>query len=138
MRRALVGLTVVLVLVLPGCSRGPTRGVSGEVSFKGEKIKEGSIEFIPTEGTGGPSVGSPIRDGTYDIPAPKGPLADGTYIVQLRAVRDTGKFPPGPRYAKSMTIHLQIFPEEYNAKSKLKVKIDPNANPNRFDYHLPN
>jgi hypothetical protein len=111
--------------------------VSGEVSYKGVPTKEGVIEFIPIEGTGGPSVGAPIKEGAYDIPAAKGPLADGTYRVQLRAVRDTGKFPPGPRYTKSMTIHEDIFPEEYNFKSKLRVKIDPNANPNRLDFRLP-
>jgi hypothetical protein len=52
-------------------------------------------------------------------------------------VRDTGRFLPGPRYAKSMTIREDIIPEEYNYKSKLQVKIDPNANPNRFDFRLP-
>jgi hypothetical protein len=30
-----------------------------------------------------------------------------------------------------------ILPAEYNYKSKLKVKIDPNANPNHLDFHLP-
>ena len=138
MRRALVWPTVVLVLVLPGCSRSPTRRVSGEVSYKGEPIKEGSIEFLPIEGTGGPSVGAPIKDGAYVIPAAKGPLADGTYTVKLVAMRNTGIIPPGRRrYAKAGPAMKAILPEEYNYKSKLKVKIDPNANPNRLDFHLP-
>ena len=64
-------------------------------------------------------------------------MADGTYIVKLVAVRNTGKFPPGPRYAKSVPIHEDIIPEEYNIRSKLRVEIDPNANPNRLDFHLP-
>jgi hypothetical protein len=137
MRPALVWLTILLVLVLMGCSRSPNRRVWGEVSYKGVAIEEGSIEFLPIEGTGGPSVGSPITDGAYDIPAAKGPLADGTYRVKLVAVRDTGRYPPGPRYPKSMTIREDIFPEEYNSKSKLQVKIDPAADRNRLDFHLP-
>jgi hypothetical protein len=36
-----------------------------------------------------------------------------------------------------MTIHEEIFPKEYNTHSKLQVTIDPNANPNRLDFHLP-
>src|SRR5437899_10938072 len=60
MRQALVWLTVLLVLVLAGCSRSSNRRVWGEVSYKGVAIEEGSIEFLPIEGTGGPSVGSPI------------------------------------------------------------------------------
>ena len=97
MRRGLVWQTVALVLLLAGCSRSPTRRVVGEVSYKGEPIKEGTIEFIPIEGTRGPTVGATILDGAYEVPAAKGPLADGTYRVKMWAVRDTGKFPPGPR-----------------------------------------
>jgi hypothetical protein len=137
MRQALVWPTILLLLVLVGCSRSQNRRVWGEVSFKGVPIQDGSIELIPIEGTGGPSVGSPITEGAYDIPAAKGPLANGTYQVKLVAVRDTGRFPPGPRYAKSMTIREDIFPEEYNTKSKLQVKIDTDAARNRLDFHLP-
>jgi hypothetical protein len=137
MFRAPVWQTLVLALLLAGCSRSPTRRVLGEVSYKGESIKDGSIEFLPIEGTGGPSVGAPVKDGKYDIPAAKGPLADGTYRVKLVAMRNTGKFPPGPRYAKSGPMMEDIIPQEYNLKSKLQVKIDPNANPNRLDFHLP-
>jgi hypothetical protein len=137
MRQALVGLLILLLLVLVGCSRSPNRRVWGEVSYKGVPIKEGSIEFLPIEGTGGPSVGAPIQEGAYDIPAAKGPFANGTYQVKLVAVRDTGRYPPGPRYAKSMTIREDIIPEEYNVKSKLQVKIDSAWEGTRLDFHLP-
>jgi len=137
MTRALVWQTACLTLLLAGCSKSPTRRVTGEVSYKGEPITSGTIEFIPVEGTGGPTVGANITEGAYDVPAAKGPLADGTYRVKLWCVRDTGKFAPGPRYPKSTTIREDIFPPEYNIESKLQVKIDPNANPNRIDFHLP-
>jgi hypothetical protein len=137
MLRALVWQTAFLALLLAGCSRSPTRRVSGEVSYKGVPIKDGTIEFIPIEGTGGPTVGASITEGAYDVPAAKGPLVAGTYRVKLWAVRDTGKFPPGPRYAKSTTIREDIIPNEFNIDSKLQVKIDPDANPNRIDFHLP-
>jgi hypothetical protein len=137
MQRAFVWQTVLLALLVAGCSRSPTRRVSGEVSYQGVPIQDGAIEFIPIEGTGGPSVGAPIQDGAYDVPAAKGPRAGGTYLVKLRAVRDTGRFPPGPRYPKSMTIHEQIFPPEYNTQSKLQVQMDAKADHNRFDFHLP-
>lgn len=136
MTRAFAWPTVVLALLLAGCSRLPTRGVVGDVTWNGTPIEDGAIDFIPVAGTGGPSVGAPIADGKYSIPDDKGPLADGTYRVELRAVKDTGKFPPGPRYAKSMTIREDIIPSEYNIKSKLQKKIDGSANPNRIDFHL--
>jgi len=110
--------------------------VVGDVSWNGTPIEDGSIDFIPVAGTGGPSVGAPIKDGKYSVPADKGPLANGTYRVELKAVRDTGKFPPGPRYAKSMTVREDIIPAEYNTASKIQKTIDAGANPNRIDFRL--
>jgi len=137
MIRALVWQMACLMLLLSGCSKSPTRRVTGEVSYKGEPIQSGTIELIPIEGTEGPTVGGSITEGAYDVPAAKGPLATGTYRVKLWAMKDTGKFPPGPRYPKSTTVRKSIIPEEYNIESTLQVKIDPNANPNRVDFHLP-
>src|SRR5262245_21007657 len=136
MRRALVWPTVLLALLPAACSKSPTRRVSGAVSYEGVPIQEGAIQFIPIEGTGGPSVGAPVKKGAYDVPADKGPLAAGTYRVELRSVRDTGRYPPGRRYPKSMTIREDIFPEEYNSQSKLRVTIDANASTSRLDFHL--
>jgi hypothetical protein len=136
MRRALVWPTLFLALLLAGCSGSPTRRVSGDVSYEGVPIQDGAIEFIPIEGTGGPSVGAPIKDGAYDVPADKGALAGGTYRVKLWAVRDTGRYPPGPRYPKSMTIREDIFPPEYNIYSTLHVKVNANGDQNRLDFHL--
>jgi len=126
---------VFIGLLLAGCSRLPTRGVEGDVTWNGAPIEDGAIDFIPVAGTGGPSVGAAIANGKYSVPADKGPLAGGTYRVEMRAVRDTGKFPPGPRYAKSMTVREDIIPAEYNTASKVQKKIE-NSNPNRIDFHL--
>jgi hypothetical protein len=135
MKATLVG-GVVLVVLLVGCSGQGGRRVWGKVSWEGEPIREGDIEFIPIEGTGGPSVGGLIRDGAYDLPAARGPLAGGTYRVELRAVRDTGRFPPGPRHPKALPEREPIFPPEYNVQSKLRVTVRDRAGENQFDFHL--
>ena len=70
-----------------------------------------------------------------DAPPAIGPYSQGirtgSFVFlsgQIPLVRDTGKFPPGPRFPKSTTIREDIIPSEYNIDSKLQVKIDPNAN----------
>ena len=63
--RQLCGLMVSL-LWLAGCS-GNEAEVSGTVRLDGELIQEGSINFIPVEGTKGPGVGAVIKDGKYHI-----------------------------------------------------------------------
>lgn len=135
-RRAAAWPTLLAALLLAGCSGSPNRRVWGEVSYEGAPIQDGAIELIPIDGTGGPSVGGAITEGKYDVPAVKGPLAEGIYRVELRAVRDTGRFPPGPRFAKSMTERESIIPPDYNIHSTLRMKVNANADANRFDYHL--
>jgi hypothetical protein len=127
----------LLVTMLLGCARGPsTAEVWGDVSFEGEAIAEGTIEFIPIEGTAGPSVGSVIRAGAYRVPAEIGPVVGGVYRVELRAVRETGRPAPKHPSGKGIPERALIFPPEYNINSRLRVKISASHAENRHDFHV--
>jgi hypothetical protein len=127
----------LLALVLAGCARSPsTSHVWGKVSYDGKPIAAGTIELIPIEGTVGPSVGGVITDGAYDIPAKVGPVVDGVYRVELRAVRETGKPAPKHPSGKGIPEREPIFPPEYNIHSKLRVTISPTPTENQRDFHL--
>src|SRR5262245_62012346 len=131
---ALCCLTLGL-LAAPGCSgSSSTAEVSGTVKLDGQLIEEGSIQFIPVDGTTGPSAGAAIRNGQYHIPRAQG-AAIGKNRVELRSFKMSGKkiqeptAPPG-----TLTeARVQAFPPEYNDASTVVKEIQAGGNTIDFD-----
>lgn len=127
-----VGLWFVL-----GCSDGPPRAeVSGSVQLDGTPVDEGAIQFIPVDGTQGPSSGGIIKDGKYHIARAKG-VTVGKNRVELRTFRSTGRKFQDPT-AKPGTLtaeRVQAFPPEYNQQSTLVKDIQAGSNTIDFEVH---
>jgi hypothetical protein len=131
------------VLVLPlagGCSaRGPVRHeITGRVTYKGEPVDDGIIEFEPLDNQG-TKDGSSINNGEYRIPQGKG-LLPGRYRVNVyigdgtsgagNASPDTPARRPGTKRGKERA------PPEFNKESK-QVREVTEGGPNRFDFDIP-
>ncbi len=131
----LLGMLMGLV-VLCGCGQsGPRRAeVAGSVKLNGQDVIEGAIQFIPIEGTKGPSAGAPIKDGKYHI-ARTGGVVVGKNRVELRATRKTGKKVQDPT-AKPGTLVEEVgesFPGEYNIDSKMSRDVQEGSNTLDFE-----
>ena len=128
---------LIVVVINSGCGRpaGPERAkVFGSVTFDGEEVTEGSIAFIPVEGTSGPTSGGLIMAGKYDI-SERGP-APGKYRVEILASRKTGRqielAPPSP--PGTMMDEIEHFiPAKYNTNSELLVEISLGRNELGFE-----
>ena len=122
---------VVLMLMIAGCtgSGGPERAaVSGDVSVNGDPVEDGTISFVPTGTTKGPSTGGDISGGKYSLAADKGPVV-GTQRVEIRAYRKTGrKLPPKPPNNSETDEMEPYIPARYNTQSMLTVEIDSGKN----------
>lgn len=128
---------LLLISLLPvGCGpSGPPRAeVSGVVTFNGQPVGEGSINFFPADGNTGPEAGGAIRDGKYHIPRAQGPVL-GKNRVELRSFQKSGRriqdptAPPG-----TMTEEIiNVFPAEFNLDSKLVRDIQPGKNDLPFE-----
>jgi hypothetical protein len=83
-------LLFLLIATLSGCGpTGPKKvEVSGTVTFDGEPVKKGDINFVPEDSSQGPEGGT-IVDGKYRMQA-----KTGKNRVEIRAVRDSGKKDP--------------------------------------------
>jgi len=131
MRRAyMIGLIAV---AFAGCGRA-NQSIQGEVTYGGEPVEDGIIEFIPIEGTKEPSTGAAIVAGRYQIAPAAGPLTGGTYKVAIRATKKTGTTSPDPfNPAKQVENKTNYIPADYNTQTKLKVTISSKAS---YDFHL--
>jgi hypothetical protein len=119
---------IVLIALAAGCNSGPRLlGFHGEVSYQGKPIEKGTIEFIPTDNTRGPSVGGPITNGRYDVLAARGAREGGTYQVRITALKKTGKKIPNIIDPKGPPMELEdnFIPLKYNRASSLKVTVTP-------------
>jgi prepilin-type N-terminal cleavage/methylation domain-containing protein len=88
------------LMFLSACSSsGPERAeVHGRVTLDGEPVAEGAIQFLPTDGTVGPSTGGVIANGEYRLPAHQGPVV-GKNRVELRAFRKSAEKMQDPHRA---------------------------------------
>ena len=116
-----------------GSANTPQRAaIEGQVTFNGEPIEMGSIQFIPEKGVVGKPVATRIDQGRYELSADKGP-AVGKNRVSIQATRKTGK------QIKNIMGELEdqreeFIPKKYNEGSELVVEIKPGNN--NEDFHL--
>lgn len=84
-------LAVAMVATLGsvvGCSGGgdgPTRyRASGNVSFDGQPVADGSVYFMPAKGNSGPQGFAPIKNGKYDTKDSEGNgTVGGAHTVRI-------------------------------------------------------
>lgn len=138
--RRFTSLWLPLLVFALGCGaeyKGPERGaMQGQVTLNGEPLKHGTISFVPTAGTEGPSAGSSIENGNYSIPESKGPVV-GTYRIEISSFQETGKkipagspFPPGTMIDETK----EAIPPKYNSASELEGDVV--AGENTFNFEL--
>lgn len=85
---------VLLLCLASGCGGGAA-SVSGEVTYNGEPVANGSITFLPVDGKGS-TAGGPIEDGHFAvdnvIPGPKVVKIEGVKKVPFaRNTEDMAK-----------------------------------------------
>ena len=128
-------LAAIALATFAGCNTGRFP-VSGEVTFNGKPISEGTISFEPADGQG-PTTGGKIADGKYQLEGNAAPLP-GKKIVRIFAARKTGRKieagPPSPRGTMVEEIE-RCIPDIYNTKSTLTCEVASQAH-NRLDFHL--
>ena len=133
--------TVVLAafVTASGCGSGVQHlHVYGHVSLNGKPIEEGSIAFTPIKGTTGAATGGVIRNGQYDVAEAVGPLAGGTYRVQIESLVYRGRNMRDPMRPQGPAIKLpdNTVPSKYNAESVLEITFTADAKEKREDFEL--
>ncbi|MEI6240413.1 MAG: hypothetical protein WCR51_08480 [Planctomycetia bacterium] len=80
---SLIGALLATALVLAGC-REPKASVEGTVTFEGQPLRKGAIQFLPTDGNYRKAASVAVIDGRYGIPA----LMPGEKRVSVQGVKN--------------------------------------------------
>jgi len=116
---------------LVGCGGPSNRGsVSGVVTLDGKLIDNGVISFVPADGNQGPTAGSTITNGRYEINREKG-AAIGANRVSITSLQKTGR--KIPSLGAEFDELADIVPHEYNAESTLMRNVEPGVNELNFE-----
>ncbi|WP_425619404.1 hypothetical protein NA78x_003144 [Anatilimnocola sp. NA78] len=135
--RASLGLILIAFVACLGCG-GSATTVQGTVTFDGQPVDQGMIEFVPTDGTG-PVAGGTIANGSYQL-GPETRVAPGNMLVRIRAMRPTGKKikagPPAPEGTMIDDVQ-QYIPAKYNEQSTLTAQLAAGEVRQNFDLRSP-
>ncbi|MGC4003020.1 MAG: hypothetical protein QM811_07745 [Pirellulales bacterium] len=137
-RRVLRSISVWGVLIAclaAGCggSRNGFQPVTGMVTFQGETVADGTIQFYQA---GPPPVmygGAMIRNGKYELPATHG-LPAGDYVVRISSPERANPAETDGGTMSAVAFRERI-PARYNEKSELKITVQPGES-TVFDFPL--
>jgi len=142
MRIATRWMIASLVLVLSaafGCGGKDPHGrqaLSGTVTFQGQPLDQGIIEFLPSDPGSGFRARAMIRDGKYELPREQG-LPAGTYRVLITSAEpDENEAPAGPPGLEMPPLGRERIPAEYNRDSRTTIEVQADGN-NKFDFTVP-
>jgi hypothetical protein len=141
----------VAACTLAGCGGAddnlPREPISGTVTFEGQPIKSGSIQFVPEKTKEGITSGGVITDGHFDVARAVGPVP-GQYKVRIFAAGGSGAAanagePPGPgptvekkeRIARTGGGGGGLIPVRYNLQTELTADVKVGG-PNTFTFDL--
>lgn len=136
------GVLLIAILAIAGCGRGKreTANLSGKVSFKGQPVPEGFINFLPDVpgGNKGEVKGFPIKDGVYDTAQGKNPgIYPGANKIMVSGFNGKAKqlWPQGEQIFNPIESDLTVAAGsnkhdiEVPASAGQNVKIVPTADP---------
>jgi hypothetical protein len=134
--------TSLLLLGLAGCSDAttpvstlPRKAVSGTVTFDGQPLAQGKIQFDPVEGSpsGSTFAVGDITDGKYFIDRAMGPVP-GKYKVSISS-RPSIKIGPNDEPGTKPKQEPEKIPAQFNSQTTL-IKEITTDNQNTIDYEL--
>ncbi|MDR1484808.1 MAG: hypothetical protein LBT09_08295 [Planctomycetaceae bacterium] len=139
-----------VLLLLPfilGCGNDNPQGrvpIRGEVTFDGKPLEQGEILFssLP-DSTPVVATGSPVKNGTFSIPAKQGLIPDQTYLVQFSSIVENQNAAPELQALQKRNKKIDIskfntrniIPPHYGVASKETVKAIKKS-PNVFQFDL--
>lgn len=141
-----LGLVILLIFGSAGCGDTahddlPRRAISGMVTFDGQPLKSGFIQFQPASQTEGMAAGGRIVDGRFDVPQDQGPVP-GSYKVQINSLDEApppaapvDELPGAIQVPNRRALPSRTIPPRYNAQTILTAVVKSDDN-NTYEFKL--
>ena len=139
MQQSLTGIIALFVLSgALGCAKVDPHGrqsLTGTITFKGQPLDVGTIEFVPSQAGKGYGTIGMIKDGKYQVPSEQG-VPPGTYRVLICSPEaNKSEGPVGPPGMKMPPLGKDRISPQYNRDSRITVEVKPSGD-NRFDFSV--
>lgn len=133
-------LIVVAIALAGGCADEADPygrlALSGKVTFEGQPLDQGLIDFLPAESPGGAGARARVRDGKYSIPSHEGVVPGAYRVVITSAEPVMSETPDGsPGHALPLPGKERI-PPEFNTESQHTIEATTYGD-NHFDFTIP-
>jgi hypothetical protein len=114
-----LALNGVALLTLAGCGSDGKREISGAVTFDGQPLAQGTIDFVPADGEG-PTAAARIAEGKYTLE-----VQPGKKKVVIHGYRETGQRHAVPDDPNSPLVPIleEIVPARYHSPTELLREI---------------
>jgi hypothetical protein len=127
----------LLCAALMGCADADPLGrhaVSGNVTFQGQPLDQGMIEFTPENVQDGVGSGAVITAGQYSIAQQQG-LPKGAYRVAIWSAGATTEALEDALPGEPSVVAAERIPAKFNLDSELTVRVTDGPE-QQFDFEL--
>ncbi len=121
-----VPLLATLVVACSGDGHG-RQPISGKVTFRGQPLDRGTIQFVPVTGAQGTNSGAVILKGKYAVPRDSG-LLPGRY----RTLISSGE---PQRIGVKRGRAKERIPAKYNSRSRVTIEVKE-GQANTFEFTI--
>jgi hypothetical protein len=124
-------------VALLGCAEANPHGrnaISGNVTFQGQPLENGSIEFTPEGSQPGIGSGAVIANGVYTIAQAQG-LPEGAYRVAIWAAGAETEVAEDAMPGEPPSVAVERIPPKFNLDSELIVHV-ASGTAQQFDFKL--
>jgi hypothetical protein len=131
-------LLLVAPLLLAGCGEpNPLgrRAVHGLVTYQGQPVDYGGIQFMPEDLQRGVNSGAMIEAGKYQIKESQG-LPPGSYQVMISSPDRSQKTRVEEVPGDVRTLAAERIPTKYNSKTTLKIDVPKGRGAHQADFDL--
>ena len=130
-----------------GCKRSETVAMSGAITLNAKPVPSGTLVLTPLEAGAGPSTGTSIENGRYDIAADRGPRRNKKYRVEISSIEtpnsNSGTGNIGEDQLAGLKasqgeqrVFAELIPAIYNSESTLEITVPNNVSRFEYDFQL--